>query len=425
VAAKFRLGILDTHPIQYHAPLYRKLAQAVELTVFYAHRQTPEGQAAGGFGVAFDWDVPLLEGYPYRFLENRARRPGVGHFRGCDTPEIGRLIEAGGFDGFLVHGWHSLAYWQAMRACWRTGTPLFVRGDSQLGTPRRWWVRAGKRLLYRAFIPRFDAYLCVGQRAREYYLHYGADPAKMVFCPHAVDNGWFAAKAEEARPRREALRREMGAGEGEAVLLFAGKFIPKKRVGDLVGASALLQKGARPVRLCLVGSGPLEGELRAQAEGLGLPVHFAGFKNQSELPAYYAAADLLVLPSDSETWGLVVNEAMACGLPAVVSGACGCAPDLIDEGTTGASYPVGDVPALAAAIGAMLPKLGSVEVREALRAKMGAYSFEEAVQGVLKALEMAAERKKQRPGRRNAACGLCFCAGGRVSSAWRRWPSHS
>ncbi len=406
MAVKFRLGVLDTHPIQYHAPLYRKLAEAVELTVYYAFRQTPEGQAAGGFGVAFDWDVPLLEGYPYRFLENRARRPGVGHFRGSDTPEIGRLIEAGDFDGFLVHGWHSLAYWQAMRACWRTKTPLFVRGDSQLATPRRWWVRASKRLLYSAFIPRFDAYLCVGKRAGEYYRHYGADPAKMVFCPHAVDNAWFAAKAEEARPQREVLRRHMGAGKGEVVLLFAGKFIAKKRVGDLVAAAALLQKEDRPVRLCLVGSGPLEGELRAQAERLSLPVHFAGFKNQSELPPYYAAADLLVLPSDGgETWGLVVNEAMACGLPAVVSNACGCAPDLIEEGRNGASHPMGDIPALAAAIGAMLPRLGSVEVREALQAKMGAYSFERSVEGVIKALEMTAGRKGLESARGNAACG--------------------
>ncbi len=405
MGSQFRLGILGTHPIQYHAPLYRKLAETVDLRVYYAHRQTPEGQAAGGFGVAFDWDVPLLEGYPYTFLENVARRPGVDHFRGCDTPGIRRAVAQERFDGFLVHGWHSLAYWQAMRACWRTKTPLFVRGDSQLATPRRWWVRAGKRVLYRAFIPRFDAYLCVGQRAREYYLHYGADPARMVFCPHAVDNAWFAAKAKEARPRREALRREMGAGEGEAVLLFAGKFIPVKSLGDLFQAVSYLRQDGQGVRLCLVGSGPVESELRLQAGRLGLQVHFAGFKNQSELPAYFVAADLLVLPSRSETWGLVVNEAMACGLPAVVSDACGCAPDLIEEGRTGASYRAGDVPALAAAITVMLPKLGSVEVRDALHTKMGEYDLKGAVQGVLKALERAAGTKEHGSARRGAACG--------------------
>ena len=391
VASQFRLGILDTHPIQYHAPLYRKLAEAVDLRVYYAHRQTPEGQAAGGFGVAFDWDVPLLEGYPYTFLENVARRPGVDHFRGCDTPGIRRIIEQERFDGFLVHGWHSLAYWQAMRACWRTKTPLFVRGDSQLATPRRWWVRASKRPLYRAFIPRFDAYLCVGQRAREYYLHYGADPAKMVFCPHAVDNAWFAAKAEEVRPRREALRREMGAGEREAVLLFAGKFIAVKGLDSLLQAVSYLRQDGQGVRLCLVGSGPLESELRLQAGRLGLPVHFAGFKNQSELPAYFVAADLLVLPSRSETWGLVVNEAMACGVPAVVSDACGCAPDLIDEGRTGASYPAGDVPALAAAIRRCLGELGPEEMtRVLLRAKIALYSIDVVLNGIILSLEKAA-----------------------------------
>ncbi|MDR3568450.1 MAG: glycosyltransferase family 4 protein [Syntrophobacteraceae bacterium] len=394
---KRRLGILDTHPIQYHAPFYRKLAEAVDLTVHYAHRQTPEGQAAGGFGVAFEWDVPLLEGYPHEFLENVARRPGVGHFRGCNTPGIKRIIEEQRFDGFLVHGWHSLAYWQAMLACRRTKTPLFVRGDSQLATPRRWWVRAGKRLLYRAFIPRFDACLCVGRRAREYYLHYGASPAKMVFCPHAVDNEWFAERAEEIRPRRTALRRETGADAGDVLLLFCGKFIPKKRVSDLVAAAALLRGQGLPVRLCLVGSGPLEGELRVQAEELGSPVHFAGFRNQSELPAFYVAADLLVLPSDSETWGLVANEGMACGLPAVVSSACGCAPDLIDEGRSGASYPAGDIQSLAGAIRDMLPKLGSDGVREAVRDKVRVYSVDGAVEGVLKALALVACQRRNDP----------------------------
>lgn len=395
MGARYRIGILDTHPIQYHAPLYRKLAEVLELKVFYAHRQTPEGQAAGGFGVAFDWDVPLLAGYPHVFLKNAARRPGVDHFRGCDAPEIPGIIEGQRFDGFIVHGWHSLACWQAMRACWRTGTPLFVRGDSQLATPRPWWVRTAKRAVYRAFIPRFDVYLTVGQRARAYYLHYGADPARMVFCPHAVDNEWFAAQAQEARPRREALRRGMGVEHDDILLLFVGKFIAKKRISDLLEAAARLRGGGLHIRACLVGSGPLEADLRAQAGGLSLPAHFAGFKNQSELSAYYCAADLLVLPSDGgETWGLVVNEAMACGLPAVVSDACGCAPDLIEEGKTGRTYPPGDVPALANAIGTLLPRMRSMEIEQALQEKMRVYSITRAVEGILGALEAAARARK-------------------------------
>ena len=111
------------------------------------------------------------------------------------------------------------------------------------------------------------------------------------------------------------------------------------------------------VQVVLVGSGELEDALREAATSeLEVPVHFAGFKNQSELPQYYVGADLLVLPSDGgETWGLVVNEAMACGLPAVVSDAVGCAPDLIDAGETGEVFPMGDIEALADALERALP----------------------------------------------------------------------
>ena len=149
-----RLGVLATHPIQYQAPLYRALAERVDLQVYFAHRQTPEGQAKAGFGVAFEWDVPLLDGYEHRFLENRAAEPDVSTFRGCNTPEIGRIIAEERFDAFLVNGWYTKSFWQAMAACWRTGTPLMVRGDSHLGTPRKTWFRMVKEGAYRLFIPK-------------------------------------------------------------------------------------------------------------------------------------------------------------------------------------------------------------------------------------------------------------------------------
>ena len=129
-----------------------------------------------------------------------------------------------------------------------------------------------------------------------------------------------------------------------------GKFQPQKRPGDIIKAMAKNQKSESRKQKALVvfvGSGELENELRALAMREDVRVHFAGFKNQSELPACYAAADALVLPSDNETWGLVVNEAMACGTPAIVSNAVGCAPDMIDEGKTGFTFPAGDADALA------------------------------------------------------------------------------
>lgn len=342
-----RLAILTSHPIQYYSPWYRELARLCDLTVFFAHRPTPSEQGEG-FGTAFSWDVDLLSGYEHEFLPNRATAPGSSHYRGCDTPSIGERLAAGGFEALIVTGWHLRSYWQGVRAAKRLGIPVFVRGDSQLGTPRPLWKRFGKELAYRLLLRRFDGFLCTGQRNRAYLRHYGVPESKLHDAPHFVDNEAFREKAAAAD--RAAVRRKWGVPEDATVALFVGKFIPKKRPADLLEALARMPVARRPVAV-LVGSGELEEKLRTRARELGVPAVFAGFHNQNELPAAYAAADVLVLPSDGgETWGLVVNEAMACGIPTIVSEACGCAPDLIEEGITGFRFPCGDLEGLARAL---------------------------------------------------------------------------
>jgi glycosyltransferase involved in cell wall biosynthesis len=345
-----RLALLASHPIQYQAPWFRELARRCELRVFFAHRPDPTAQGEG-FGTAFAWDVDLLSGYEHEFLPNRAKAPGTSHFRGCDTPTIHERLGAGGFDALILTGWHLRCYWQGQRAAKALALPVFVRGDSQLGTPRPLWKRLGKELAYRLMLRRFDGFLCVGQRNHDYLRHYGVPEAKLHRVPHFVDNAWFRERA--AAVDREATRRAWGLATGRPALLFVGKFIPKKRPLDLLEATERLPAARRPA-LVYVGSGELGPALRARAGELGVEALFPGFLNQSELPAAYAAADALVLPSESETWGLVVNEAMACGLPAIVSEACGCAPDLIEESVTGFAYPAGDVAALAEKIERLL-----------------------------------------------------------------------
>lgn len=385
----FRFGILSTHPIQYYSPWYRALNQTgeVDLTVYYAHQQTAEGQATAGFGVPFEWDVPLLDGYRSHFLKNLAQSPGVFDYRGCDTPEMGSLIARERYDAFLVHGWYNRSYWQAMRACWRTKTPLLVRGDSNLKTPRSLLRRCLKQLVYRRFIPRFDAYLVVGRRARDYYAAYGADPRRMFFSPHFVDNDFFGDAADRARTRRLALRQRWGLKPEATVFLFAGKFISLKRLFDFIEAVAHAAQANPAVEGLMVGDGPLRPEVETAIEQRKAPVRLCGFLNQSAISEAYAAADALVLCSEGETWGLVVNEAMAAGLPAVVSDRVGCADDLIRDGETGYVYPCGAVPALTAILGrcaAAVPALS--RMGKAARRLVANYSVARAVDGTLEAI---------------------------------------
>lgn len=386
-----KVGILCTHPIQYFAPLFRHLTEREEtkLTVYYCHRPTPEQQGAG-FGIPFAWDVDLASGYRHAFLDNVSRKPGLLNFWGCDTPEIYRIIETEKFDAFLTFGWYTKSMWQAMLACWRSGTPLLVRGDSHLHVEMKQSKRKFKDAIYPVFVRRFSACLAVGKWSEEYFAHYGA--RRIVRSPHFVDNGWFAERAEKVKPFVPQLRSEWNIPAEAIVFLFAGKFEEQKRPMDLLQALDRLLRGGiarEAVHLLMVGDGALKAACTEFALERSLPATFAGFVNQTEMPKAYAISDVLVLPSRRETWGLVVNEAMACGLPAIVSDRVGCGPDLIRPGMTGHVFPCGEVDALAGKMEGIIRRKSAVKMGEEARHHVADFSVVRAAEGILKAVEGA------------------------------------
>jgi glycosyltransferase involved in cell wall biosynthesis len=384
-----RVAAVASHPIQYQTPWYRELAKVVDLEVLFCHRQDAAGQAAAGYGVAFDWDVPLLDGYAFRWLENVSGSPDVGRFAGCDTPGIAEVLATGRFDACIVNGWYLKSYLQAVHASRRLGMRVLMRGDSHLRTPRSPFISTVKYLPYRWFLNRIDAHLYVGQANLDYLKTYGVPDSRLFFVPHFVDNVFFAERAKRAVAGGEAcaFRRLLGVPEGAVVFLFVGRFVPKKHPLDFVRAcAAAARRAARPLWGVMVGDGPMRPEVEGLARSLEAPVRFAGFRNQSELPACYAAADVLVLPSDGgETWGLVVNEAMACGVPAIVTREAGCSDDLIDEARTGFTYPAGDLEQL---VDCMMRYLDgdTSAMRCQAGQKIAGYTVERAVDGTLRAL---------------------------------------
>lgn len=386
-----RVALLASHPIQYQAPWFRALAEVCDLTVWFCHRQSAEEQGLAGFGAAFDWDVPLLDGYRFEWLSNVSGRPGVDRYSGCDTPEVRDRLARGDFDACIVSGWYLKSYLQAIRAARALGIRVLVRGDSHLRVARSRLTEAAKYLPYRWMLRQIDAHLVVGQANREYLLHYGVSEDRLFFAPHFIDNDRFRDAAELARRSGAAGNRRAtwGAVEGDTVFVYAGKLIALKRVEDFVAAVGKASRRDPGVRGVIVGSGPLEKDLQGLAAREEAPVHFAGFGNQRDMPVSYAAADCLVLPSATESWGLVVNEAMASGLPAIVSDRVGSAADLIDEGATGWTYPVGDVDALVARLLAMRETLrsGRTDVQTAVARRIGRYTCANAVAGTLEALE--------------------------------------
>lgn len=393
---RLRLAVVASHPVQYQAPWYRALSAMVDLRVFFAHRITAADHARAGFGVEFEWDTPLLEGYAFEWLENVSVSPSLDRFRGCDTPAIRTVLVKEAYDAVVVNGWHLLSYWQAIRAARRAGIPVLVRGDSQLVSSRGQLRRAVKRVVYPYLLRSFETCLAVGQRNADYYREYGVPPERIGCSPHCVDNDFFRRSAESARRNRGDLRRTLGIPESVVVFLFVGKLIDKKRPMDFLTALESVRRQHADVWGMVVGDGALRAEAEAYRARHAVPCTMTGFLNQQQIARAYAAADALILPSTGgETWGLVVNEAMASGIPAIVSDQVGCAPDLIVEGETGFTYPCGDVAALA-------DRMSRLATNARLRTAMGTrarrhiadFSPEAAAAGVVGAIE----RLRIRPG---------------------------
>jgi glycosyltransferase involved in cell wall biosynthesis len=389
-----RLGLVATHPVQYQVPWYRALAAVpgVDLTVFYA--LLPDAHQQGvGFGVDFRWDLPLFEGYRHELLTNVAHRPSLGRFGGCDTPAIREVVRQRGLDACIISGWGGKTYLQALWACRRNGTPTVVRGESNALRKRSWPVRVAHRLLLR----QYTAFLAIGKSNGDFYRRNGVRPDRIFSGPYCVDNEYFAREAERLRPRRAEFKRRWGIPPSAYTFLFCGKLVKKKRPFDALRAVARAAEGepSISIHLLIVGDGPLRDECESLTKREGLPVSFTGFLNQGEIPAAYVAADCLVLPSDyGETWGLVVNEAMACGLPAIVSDRVGCHPDLVNPGQTGAVFACGDIPGLARELrGFALGREQWPEITRKARSKAAEYSVDRLLAGSLRATRYAAANR--------------------------------
>lgn len=387
-----KVFIIATHPIQYQVPWFRMLAarKEISLKVFYAILPDQQ-QQGGGFGIPFSWDIPMLEGYEWQALPNSVRSPSLHGFFGSSTPAILSIFRRERPDAVIITGWQSLPLLQALWACIRLGIPSIVRGESNAMRSRPWRVR----LLHRILLFRFRAFLTIGEANRKFYLRYGVPVEKMFRCNYFVDNQWFRKRRECVIEDRDAIRDGWGIEESGLCFLYAGKLIHKKRVFDLLRALDIACGEREKLHLLIVGTGELMDSARQYATANKLPVTFAGFLNQTEIAKAYAAADCIVLPSDyGETWGLVVNEAMACGLPAIVSDRVGCGPDLVENGVTGYVFPFGDIKALAGRLVEIAADNGKrLQMGINASEKINEYSVEKAVEGTLKAIDYVCPTK--------------------------------
>ncbi len=342
-----RVLLVSSHPAQYAAPQYRRYAAdpRVNVTVAFCSLAGAELAVDRDFGVQVKWDIPLLNGYTWVNPPNRSPRPNLHGFWGLLNPGMWSLVRRGGFDVVVCYGYRAASFWIAGVAARLSGTALVLTTDAHSLAPRdgRRWKVPAKRILLRQFFRRADGVFAPSTRTRRFVETLGVGPERVFLTPYVVENGFFSDLARSANVAE--VRARWRIPPGATVALFCAKLASWKRPADLLEAASRVEG----LHVIYAGDGPLRAELEQRTRDLGLQgrVRLLGFVNQRRLPEVYAASDVLVLPSEYEPFGVVVNEAFACGRPAVVSDACGAVGDLVRDAETGYVVPAGDVSLLA------------------------------------------------------------------------------
>jgi len=336
---KKKLAIVTTHPIQYNAPLFQLLEKRnnIKIKVFYSWgEKVLEQKYDPGFGKNIQWDIPLLDGYEYEFVENIAKDPGSHHYKGIDSPHLIDSLKQWKADAVLVYGWSFKSHLKVLRY-FHGKIPVFFRGDSTLIGRNNSLINNLKTIFLKWVYSHIDKALYVGSRNKDYFLEYGMKQDQLIFCPQTVDNARFMGDinySEKASEWKTALNVPLLS----TGFLYAGKLDDNKNVRLLLETFIRVSGNNY---LVIAGNGTLEKEFKESFSSYH-NIYFLPFQNQQMMPVLYRMADVFVLPSKSETWGLGINEAMACGRVLLVSDSCGAATDLVSEGINGYTFQSGN-----------------------------------------------------------------------------------
>lgn len=329
----------------YKAPFFAMLAKRPELDLMCFFLYGADPQRA--------WKQDPLPGVESKVLAGVSIRRGPEekeyvHF----GPSVIRELWRGAFDLVVVCGYSHPTLLLAIAYCLVTGTPFVLQGESHVVQQRHALKKALKRWLLFPLLRRAKAAFATGKKATDYWADVGLPRESIFILSNTPDVEFFVSNSDRARTKRHEVRAALGLDD-RRVGIFVGRFVAAKGVETLLLAVAEMEPSKRP-QLLLVGDGPLKPRYEGITQRHNLPVRFVGFQQKEQLPELYAAADFFVLPSLSEPWGVVVNEAMACALPVLLSDQVGAAYDLLEEGRNGFMIPAGDINAWSKALCAMM-----------------------------------------------------------------------
>jgi len=379
------------------SPLLARMAHhpQLDLTVAYCTLRGAQPTHDPDFNTTVKWDIPLLEGYDWQEIPNRGS--DRNSFWKFYNPGLLKFIRTGKYEAVLCYlSYLCASFWIAYFACRSSGAAFIFGTDASSLLPRIGgsWKAQLKKAYWPTLFSLADQVIVPSSATRDLMLSLRVPAECITLTPYSVDNDWWIAQSEKID--RKTVRADWGATPQTFVILFCAKLQPWKRPLDLLRAFA--QANLSDALLVYAGDGAQRQELETEAAALGVAqrVRFLGFLNQSQLPAVYTSADLMVLPSEYEPFAVVVNEASCCGCPVAASDRVGAARDLIAPVDPGLIYPCGDLSALSTLLIDLLrDRVRLRELGQLARNRMTSWSPQDTVAGTVAAVVTALCRRKR------------------------------
>lgn len=393
---KYRLAFFVSHPIHYKIDLYREINSLanIKIMVYFGSNASIRLTLDKTFGKVIKWyDEKIIKGLPHKFLKNysfqKSSLPVDTFFGGTINLEIFSELKINHYDAILIDGYMTIGNWLAFFSAWLTKTPIILRGDAYLLNHRSNFKKLVKKIILTVLFKKIDAFLALSSTNADYYKYYGVPEEKIFYSPYVINNGYFRKKYKFFSSQKKKIKSLNKINSAVPIILYASKMIHRKRPMDLLKAYEILNKKLPDkAHLVFVGDGPEKKSLEDYTRLKNIKnVSFVGFKNQTDLPKFYAIADVFILPSEIEIYGQVVHEAMNFALPIIATDMVGAAYDVITQGKNGYVYKAGDINKLS-------EHLSNLIENKNLREEMGQnslkimdkFTYKEAVSGIVETL---------------------------------------
>ena len=371
------IAIISTHPIQYQVPLFKKLnSSKICVDVFYASKQNLSSRKKDlEFNVNFKWDIDLLNGYNKFFSLNQKNQ--IDSWK-LSFNYLEQKLKKKNYDAILIFGWNNLLYWKSFFIAKKHKIPIILRVETNLKSQTSFIKSKIKFLILKILFKHIDYFLFIGKLNKKFYKYLNVPNKKLFPGPYFVDNDFFKKKTL----LNSSIKKKLNLNN-KKICLFVGKFIERKNPIEYIKLAKIFNTNPT-IHFLMVGDGFLKSDCKKYIKHNRINnITILGFKNQSELRQIYQISNLLILPSKYETWGLVINEAMACGIPVITTNKSGASYDLIKNDLTGYIYEFGNIDDLKNKVELVLNnKKNTLKMQNYIKKKVSYYSIDKTIESI-------------------------------------------